>query len=400
MRVAVTTAVDGGARIAGLLSAAGLAPVLLPCIRFDPSPKGAVERIRDAARSADWLLATSARALRLVWPDGMPPSPPVAAVGPVTAATAARLGATVELVGGDGASALVVQLAPRVAGATVVHPAAGGGDPTPVARLIAAGAVVVSVPVYTMSPIAPAADPVDAALFGSPSAVTGWLLARPVDELGVVAAIGHTTAAALEAAGRPPDIVPSPPDIATVVAGLVAAAHTAERTNACSSYPVSRQRRLRRNAAIRRTVAETRLHPAAFVLPLFVVPGTGTERPIAAMPGHAQLSADRAAALAKEAEAVGVGGVILFGIPEHKDGTGSRLRGTRRDRSRGRCGRSGRRSRPGGVGGRLLLRVHQPRPLRRARAASGSTTTPRCRTWRGRRSPAPRPGPTSSRRPT
>jgi porphobilinogen synthase len=89
------------------------------------------------------------------------------------------------------------------------------------------------------------------------------------------------------------------------------------------SYPVSRQRRLRRNVAIRRTVAETRLHPAAFVLPLFVVPGTGTERPIGAMPGHAQLSADRAAALAKEAEAVGVGGVILFGVPAAKDDIGS-----------------------------------------------------------------------------
>ena len=113
----------------------------------------------------------------------------------------------------------------------MVHPSAGGGDPAPVARLLAAGAVVVSVPVYTMTPVAPAADPVDAGVFGSPSAVTGWLLARSAGELTVVAAIGRTTAAALEAAGRPPDIVPSPPDIATVVADLVAAAHGAERTN-------------------------------------------------------------------------------------------------------------------------------------------------------------------------
>jgi porphobilinogen synthase len=90
-----------------------------------------------------------------------------------------------------------------------------------------------------------------------------------------------------------------------------------------TSYPIARDRRLRRTARLRRAVAETRLHPASFVLPMFVVPGSGVERPIGAMPGHAQLSADRAAALAKEAEATGVGGVILFGIPAAKDETGT-----------------------------------------------------------------------------
>jgi porphobilinogen synthase len=90
-----------------------------------------------------------------------------------------------------------------------------------------------------------------------------------------------------------------------------------------STFPVARPRRLRRTAALRRSVAETRLHPASFVLPLFVVPGSGVERPIGAMPGHSQLSVDRAASLAKEAEAAGVGGVMLFGIPAAKDETGS-----------------------------------------------------------------------------
>jgi porphobilinogen synthase len=74
---------------------------------------------------------------------------------------------------------------------------------------------------------------------------------------------------------------------------------------------------------MRRTVAETRLHPSQFVLPLFVVPGEGVRRPIESMPGHAQLSVDQVALLAKEAEAAGIGGIIFFGVPEHKDDVGS-----------------------------------------------------------------------------
>jgi porphobilinogen synthase len=77
------------------------------------------------------------------------------------------------------------------------------------------------------------------------------------------------------------------------------------------------------SASIRRTVAETRLHPSQLVLPTFVVPGTGIRRPIASMPGHAQLSVDQLAIVAKEAEAAGVGGMMLFGVPDDKDEVGS-----------------------------------------------------------------------------
>ncbi len=89
------------------------------------------------------------------------------------------------------------------------------------------------------------------------------------------------------------------------------------------SYPTTRPRRLRMSGAIRRVVAETRLHPAQFVLPVFVVPGQGVRRPVESMPGHSQLSVDQVALLAKEAEAVGVGGMIFFGVPEEKDEIGS-----------------------------------------------------------------------------
>ncbi|HJR92680.1 MAG TPA: porphobilinogen synthase, partial [Acidimicrobiia bacterium] len=90
-----------------------------------------------------------------------------------------------------------------------------------------------------------------------------------------------------------------------------------------SRYPVARSRRLRRTPALRRQVAETRLHPASFVLPLFVVPGRGISNPIASMPGHSQLSVDELIPVVKEAVSAGVGGVILFGIPAEKDENGS-----------------------------------------------------------------------------
>jgi porphobilinogen synthase len=70
-------------------------------------------------------------------------------------------------------------------------------------------------------------------------------------------------------------------------------------------------------------VAETRLDPSGFVLPLFAVPGRDVENPIRSMPGHAQLSVDRMLPVVKDAAAAGVGGVILFGIPEVKDEVGS-----------------------------------------------------------------------------
>ncbi|HSJ36025.1 MAG TPA: porphobilinogen synthase, partial [Acidimicrobiia bacterium] len=90
-----------------------------------------------------------------------------------------------------------------------------------------------------------------------------------------------------------------------------------------TSFPIARDRRLRRTPAMRRLVAETRLHPAGLVLPLFVVPGQAVERPISSMPGHAQYSVDRLVPVVEEAADLGIGGVMLFGIPAEKDEEGS-----------------------------------------------------------------------------
>lgn len=83
-----------------------------------------------------------------------------------------------------------------------------------------------------------------------------------------------------------------------------------------------RPRRLRRTPAIRRLVAQTRLQPSQLVLPMFVIEGD-QPRPIASMPGVLQHSLDSLRAAATEAAAAGVGGVMLFGVPEHRDATGT-----------------------------------------------------------------------------
>jgi porphobilinogen synthase len=84
-----------------------------------------------------------------------------------------------------------------------------------------------------------------------------------------------------------------------------------------------RPRRLRRTAALRSLVRETRLHPAMLIAPLFVRPGANARNPIASMPGVDRVSPDLAAEEAARLAALGVGGVILFGLPTSKDGAGS-----------------------------------------------------------------------------
>ncbi|RLC57198.1 MAG: porphobilinogen synthase [Chloroflexi bacterium] len=84
-----------------------------------------------------------------------------------------------------------------------------------------------------------------------------------------------------------------------------------------------RFRRLRSSEAIRSLVRETRLSPAEFVYPLFVTPGEGLRTEIASMPGQYQLSIDEAAREAEEVVSLGIGGVIVFGLPSAKDEAGS-----------------------------------------------------------------------------
>jgi porphobilinogen synthase len=90
-----------------------------------------------------------------------------------------------------------------------------------------------------------------------------------------------------------------------------------------SVHPYFRPRRLRATPAMRRLVAETRLNAADFVLPMFVREGVSEPVPIASMPGVVQHSLESLPAALTEAAAAGIGGVMLFGIPERKDAVGS-----------------------------------------------------------------------------
>ena len=87
--------------------------------------------------------------------------------------------------------------------------------------------------------------------------------------------------------------------------------------------PFHRGRRLRRTPALRAMARETRLDPAQLVAPLFVCDGVDVCEPVASMPGHARLSVDRAVREAAELAALGVGSVLLFGVPTSKDDVGS-----------------------------------------------------------------------------
>ena len=90
-----------------------------------------------------------------------------------------------------------------------------------------------------------------------------------------------------------------------------------------SRFPSTRLRRLRRTAASRALVRETRLSPEQFIAPLFVRKGRGLREPISSLPGVSRLSPDEAVAEAQELRGLGVPAVLLFGLPERKDDTGS-----------------------------------------------------------------------------
>ena len=84
-------------------------------------------------------------------------------------------------------------------------------------------------------------------------------------------------------------------------------------------FPEIRLRRLRRTESIRALVRETSLDPGDFIYPLFICPGEGIRNPVSSMPGVFNLSVDEAVREAEEAAALGIGGLLLFGLPDKKD---------------------------------------------------------------------------------
>jgi porphobilinogen synthase len=89
------------------------------------------------------------------------------------------------------------------------------------------------------------------------------------------------------------------------------------------SFPQTRMRRLRRSESLRALVRETAIGPGDLIYPLFLCPGKGVRREVGAMPGVFNLSVDEAVHEAEEAASLGLGGLLLFGLPESKDEQGS-----------------------------------------------------------------------------
>jgi len=88
-------------------------------------------------------------------------------------------------------------------------------------------------------------------------------------------------------------------------------------------FPATRLRRLRNSAAMRSLVRETHLHPGALIYPLFICEGEGVRREVSSMPGVFNLSIDEAVKEAEACAALGLGGLLLFGVPDTKDEQGS-----------------------------------------------------------------------------
>src|SRR5258708_26049146 len=84
-------------------------------------------------------------------------------------------------------------------------------------------------------------------------------------------------------------------------------------------FPATRLRRLRRTEAMRSLVRETHLHPGALIYPLFICPGENIRKEIGSMPGVFNLSIDEAVKEAEACAALGIGGLLLFGVPAVED---------------------------------------------------------------------------------
>ncbi|MGD0912535.1 MAG: porphobilinogen synthase [Terracidiphilus sp.] len=89
------------------------------------------------------------------------------------------------------------------------------------------------------------------------------------------------------------------------------------------AFPQSRLRRLRRTENLRALVRETSVEPGDLIYPLFICPGEGVRNPVSSMPGVFNLSIDEAVREAEEAASLGIAGLLLFGLPESKDETGT-----------------------------------------------------------------------------
>jgi uroporphyrinogen-III synthase len=226
-RLALTSTADRSHAIIEAVSFHGCEAVVLPCIETQPAGQGTLEEVRTEAAESDWLLITSPRTVAILWPGGGMPHAKAAVVGEATGDAVRRAGGRVAAIGESGLDELVGNWAQQVAGHTVFFPHSAASDLSRLRPLEEHGARVATTVVYETKPVPPGSDPVDAALFASPSAVAGWTLSRSLEDL-VIGAIGETTARSLKDHGHPPQVVPSRPDFEMLID--LTARHLRERS--------------------------------------------------------------------------------------------------------------------------------------------------------------------------
>jgi len=206
-RVAITT--DRFDFVAPEYVGFGLEPAAVPCVDVVAAGEEILTRALEAASDADLLLITSARTVELLWPGGGMPPTSVVTVGPRSAAAVEAAGGRVVVTGRSGLADLLDGAADELGAARVAFPHAAGTDPGLVARLRTLVSDLEEQVIYRAVPVAPEPTPVDAVVFASPSAVTGWLLARGFEDV-VVGVIGPTTQAAVGRHRMPEVVAPRP----------------------------------------------------------------------------------------------------------------------------------------------------------------------------------------------
>ena len=272
----------------------------------------------------DWVVVTSA-----VGVDSLPSTPTGprwAAVGESTAAALRARGAEADLVPSEANGATLGAELPDPRGSRVLVVRASHADPDLPAKLRERGALVDEVTAYeTVEGPAESADDLHQALrrsdlaavvFASGSAVRGFAKLGGSTALPAITIGPRTTAVARDAGFRV--VAESPGPTVQQLAAAVTQAIPA------ISMPGSRRpRRLRTSAAMRALVRETRVDPSQLIAPLFVINGREQRHEISSLKGHHRLTPDLALREAHRLAELGVGGVLLFGIPDSKDPEGS-----------------------------------------------------------------------------
>jgi len=272
----------------------------------------------------DWVVVTSAGGVAAL-PEALA-GPRWAAVGEATASALRARGVNVDVVPAEANGVAIAESLPHAAGARVLLVRASLADPDLPAGLRRRGAIVDEITAYeTVEGPAESAEDLRRALrqpdiaavvFASGSAVRGFMKLGGLANLPAIT-IGPRTSAVARDSGFKVVAEAEGASVQHLATAVTQAIPRVETPGA------QRPRRLRSSPAMRALVRETRLDPAQLIAPLFVIGGREKRHDIPSLVGHHRMTPDLALRQAHRFAELGVGGVLLFGIPDSKDPNGS-----------------------------------------------------------------------------